>query len=152
VVTFNSGNLRTNVNSVYFDLTGVEATGYEYEPSVTRITVNSNGSITVAATRFDNPSLPWQTPLAGGSSDAATAVPSGVGAGGPSAPAAVAAADDDAYRIANSEANSIAPSRRPAARNVAVATGEELDESPIADPGAWSLYASAVDDLLATAW
>jgi subtilisin family serine protease len=32
VVTFNSGNLRTNVNSIYFDLIAVSSLDYEYSP------------------------------------------------------------------------------------------------------------------------
>ncbi len=149
---FDSGNLRKNqVSSINFTLLTVELAGYDDYLAQATITVNQNGSTSVQAAQLDGSPVPWQAALAddspGGNSLAlpdASASPAGA-----TAPAATAAADDDAYRVAGSTAPAVADRSPTLARPDADSTADDL---PITDPDAWSVYAADVDQLLAVGW
>ncbi len=152
ITVFDSGNLRRNqVDSINFTLLTVELAGYDDYLAQATITVNQNGSTSVQAAQQDGSPVPWQAALAddspGGNSLAlpdASASPAGA-----TSPAATAAADDDAYRVAGSTAPAVADRSPTLARPDADSPADDL---PITDPDAWSEYAADVDQLLAVGW
>ena len=153
VVTFNSGNIRTNVSSITFSLTGVVLEGYDYTPGDTSITVNSNGSTIVQAARLDAP-VSWQTSPADSSTGGGrSASPNGLaGTADPGGRQGTSAADDDAFRVPDSNVPSAAGRNVATPRADAASPGGVLDDLLIADSEAWPAYASAVDVLLAGQW